>query len=385
MIPYGRQNVDQSDCDAVLEVLRSDFLTQGPMVPRFEQALAARVSAAHAVAVNSATSALHLACLALELGPGDRLWTVPNTFVASANCARYCGAEVDFVDIDPQTYNLSTSALASKLQEAERSGSLPKVLVAVHFAGQSCDMAAVRALTRSYGIRIIEDASHAVGGRYQGSEVGGCAHSDITVFSFHPVKIITTGEGGMALTNDARLASRMRRLRSHGITRDVDEMERRGEGAWYYEQVDLGFNYRMTDLQAALGLSQYRRLDEFLARRREIARRYQELLADVPLILPFQRPDTESAFHLYVVQIDPTRTSTSRAVVFARMRKAGVGVNVHYVPVHMQPYYVRRGFRVGQYPEAEKYYSRAITVPIHPLLSSSELDHVAAALRQALD
>lgn len=384
MIPYGRQDINQSDCDAVVEVLRSDFLTQGPMVPRFEQALAARVGASHAVAVNSATSALHIACLSLELGPGDRLWTVPNTFVASANCGRYCGAEVDFVDIDPRTYNLSTTALATKLAEAERSGSLPKVLVTVHFAGQSCDMAAIQALARRYGIKIIEDGSHAVGGRYQGGEIGSCAYSDITVFSFHPVKIITTGEGGMALTNDAQLATRMRRLRSHGITRDPDEMERHGEGAWYYEQFDLGLNYRMTDVQAALGLSQYERLDEFLRRRRETARKYDQLLADLPLTLPFQRPDTESAFHLYVVQIDPAGTSITRRVVFDGMRKAGVGVNVHYIPVHTHPYYLRRGFRLGQYPEAEKYYSRAMSIPMHAALSTSDIDYVAAALRQTL-
>jgi UDP-4-amino-4,6-dideoxy-N-acetyl-beta-L-altrosamine transaminase len=384
MIPYGRQHIDQSDCDAVVAVLRSDFLTQGPMVPRFEQALAARVGASFAVAVNSATSALHIACLALELGPGDRLWTVPNTFVASANCGRYCGAEVSFVDIDPRTYNLSPTALAASLAEAERTGTLPKVLVAVHFAGQSCEMEAIHAVARRYGIKIIEDASHAVGGRYRGREIGGCVYSDITVFSFHPVKVITTAEGGMALTNDAQLATRMRRLRSHGTTRDPDEMERRGEGAWYYEQLDLGLNYRMTDVQAALGLSQFQRLDEFLGRRREIVRRYDELLSGLALTLPFQHPETESAFHLYPVQIDPARSAVTRRVVFDRMRAAGVGVNVHYIPVHTQPYYARRGFRPGQYPQAERYYSQALSIPVHPGLSTSDITYVAAALRQAL-
>jgi UDP-4-amino-4,6-dideoxy-N-acetyl-beta-L-altrosamine transaminase len=384
MIPYGRQDISQSDVDAVVQVLRSDFLTQGPMVPRFEQAVAARVGASYAVAVNSATSALHVACLALDLRPGDRLWTVPNTFVASANCGRYCGAEVDFVDIDPRTYSLSTSALAAKLEEAERSGTLPKVLVPVHFAGQSCDMMGIHALAQRYGIRIIEDASHAIGGRYRGVAIGGCAYSDITVFSFHPVKIITTAEGGMALTNDRELAARMRRLRTHGITREPDQMEECDQGSWYYEQLDLGFNYRMTDVQAALGLSQHNRLDEFVTRRRKIARTYDERLADLPLILPFQHSDTESAFHLYAVQIDSGSTRIARRRVFERLRKAGIGVNVHYIPVHTQPYYRRRGFRLGQYPEAEKYYSRAISIPMYAALETSAIDRVTAALREAL-
>ena len=384
MIPYGRQDISQSDVDAVVQVLRSDFLTQGPMVPRFEQAVAARVGAAYAVAVNSATSALHVACLALDLRPGDRLWTVPNTFVASANCGRYCGADVDFVDIDPRTYNLSTSALAAKLEEAERSGTLPKVLVPVHFAGQSCDMMGIHALAQRYGIRIIEDASHAIGGCYRGAAIGGCAYSDITVFSFHPVKIITTAEGGMALTNDRELAARMRLLRTHGITREPDRMEGCDQGSWYYEQVDLGFNYRMTDVQAALGLSQQNRLDEFVSRRRKIARTYDERLAELPLVLPLQNCDTESAFHLYVVQIDSDSTLIARRTVFERLRKAGIGVNVHYIPVHTQPYYRRRGFRLGQYPQAEKYYSRAISIPMYAALEASAIDRVTAALRDAL-
>jgi UDP-4-amino-4,6-dideoxy-N-acetyl-beta-L-altrosamine transaminase len=384
MIPYGHQDISQSDVDAVVQVLRSNFLTQGPMVPRFEQAVAARVGATYAVAVNSATSALHLACLALDLKPGDRLWTVPNTFVASANCGRYCGADVDFVDIDPRTYNLSTSALAAKLEEAERSGTLPKVLVPVHFAGQSCDMSGIHALAQRYGIRIIEDASHAIGGRYRGAAIGGCAYSDITVFSFHPVKIITTGEGGMALTNDRELAARMRLLRTHGITREPDRMEGCDHGSWYYEQLDLGFNYRMTDFQAALGLSQHDRLDEFVARRRQIACAYDERLADLPLILPLQNCDTESAFHLYVVQVDSDSTLIARRTVFERLQKAGIGVNVHYIPVHTQPYYRRRGFRLGQFPEAERYYSRAISIPMYAALETSAIDRVTAALREAV-
>jgi UDP-4-amino-4,6-dideoxy-N-acetyl-beta-L-altrosamine transaminase len=383
LIPYGRQDVRQADVDAVARVLRSDFLTQGPAVPLFEQAVSARVGARYGVAVNSATSALHLACLALELGPKDRLWTVPNTFVASANCGRYCGAEVDFVDIDPRTYNLSTVALAAKLEQAERAGTLPKILVPVHFAGQSCDMKGVHILARRYGIKVIEDASHAIGGLYDGKPVGACTYSDVTVFSFHPVKIITTGEGGMAITNDEELAARMRLLRSHGITRESEQLEESAPGSWYYEQLELGFNYRMTDMQAALGLSQHQRLSEFIARRREIARIYDARLADLPLILPFQQSHGESAFHLYVVQVDPDRTPIERSKVFERLREAGIGVNVHYIPVHTQPYYRRRGFRLGQFPEAEKYYSRAISIPMYAALEAGAMEYVISSLREA--
>jgi UDP-4-amino-4,6-dideoxy-N-acetyl-beta-L-altrosamine transaminase len=385
VIPYARQDISQADIDAVVAVLRSDFLTQGPAVAEFEQAVSARTATRHAVAANSATSALHLACLALELGPGDRLWTVPNTYVASANCGRYCGAEVEFVDIDPRTYNISTDALASKLAAAERSGGLPKVLVAVHFAGQSCDMQGIHALAVRYGFRILEDASHAIGGRYRGGAVGSCAYSDITVFSFHPVKIITSGEGGMALTNDVELAARMRRLRTHGVTREPAVMRRTDEGAWYYEQVDLGFNYRMTDIQAALGLSQLQRIDEFLARRRQIAAVYDRRLADLPLILPFQHPDAESAFHLYAVQVDDEHTRLDRATLVERLRKLGVAVGVHYIPVHTQPYYQRQGFRQGQFPQAESYYSRAMSLPMYASLTAGEVDSVISALHRACD
>jgi UDP-4-amino-4,6-dideoxy-N-acetyl-beta-L-altrosamine transaminase len=385
MIPYARQDISQADIDAVVAVLRSDFLTQGPTIADFEQAVAARTSARHAVAANNATSALHIACLALGLGPSDRLWTVPNTYVASANCGRYCGAEVDFVDIDARTYNLSTDALAAKLAAAERSGTLPKVLVAVHFAGQSCDMQAIHALAVRYGFRILEDASHAIGGTYHGAAVGSCAYSDITVFSFHPVKIITSAEGGMALTNDAELAAHMRRLRTHGVTREPALLLRTDLGAWYYEQLDLGFNYRMTDIQAALGLSQLRRIDEFLARRRQIAATYDRRLADLPLILPFQHPDAESALHLYPVQIDDTRTRLDRATLIERLRKLGVAASVHYIPVHTQPYYQRRGFRQGQFPEAERYYSRALSLPLYASLSASDVDSVVSALHRACD
>jgi len=377
-IPYGRQAISAEDIDAVIGVLKSDFLTQGPAVPAFESTVAAHCGAAHAIAVNSATSALHLACLALDLGPGDRLWTSPNTFVASANCGRYCGAEVDFVDIEPATGNLSPQRLADKLQQADRAGRLPKVLVPVHFSGRSCAMNDIAPLARRYGVRIVEDASHAVGATYAGAPVGHCAHADITVFSFHAVKIVTTGEGGMLTTRDAGLAERLRRLRSHGITRDAARMTAPAEGAWYYEQIELGYNYRLTDIQAALGTSQMRRLGDFLARRRELATRYAAVLADKPLVLP--PPSDESAWHLYVVQVEARR----RRDVFDRMRAADIGVNVHYIPVHLQPYYRRLGFNPGDFPAAEAYYAGALTLPLHAGLADAQHDRVAAALSEAL-
>lgn len=383
MIPYGRQDISQADIDAVVEVLHSDFLTQGPAVPRFEQALAARVGAAHGVAVNSATSALHIACLALGLGPGDLLWTTPITFVASANCALYCGADVDFVDIDPKTYNLCPARLEEKLIEAERDGRLPKIVVPVHLCGQSCDMAAIGRLARKYGFRVIEDASHAVGGTYHDAPVGSCAHSDITVFSFHPVKIITTAEGGLALTNQADLAERMQLLRSHGITRDPALMTKAPDGAWYYQQVALGFNYRMTDVQAALGLSQFDRLDAFLARRHEIADRYDRLLADLPVVVPFRDPDIHSALHLYVIRV-PEVGGTARGPVFSHLRERGIGVNVHYIPVYHQPWYSALGHSANRFPEAEAYYREAISLPMFPELTDPQQDAVVAALAEAL-
>lgn len=379
-IPYGRQDVTTSDIAAVAEVLASDWLTQGPVVPRFEQALAESCGAAHAVAVNSATSALHLACLALGLGPGDWLWTSPITFLASANCGRYCGAQVDFVDIDPRTYNLSVEALARKLEQARAAKRLPKVVIPVHLAGQSCDMAAIRALGREYGFRIVEDASHAVGGRYQGRPVGDCRYSDIVVFSFHPVKIITSAEGGMAMTNDAQLAERMALLRSHGMTRDTARMTRAADGPWYYEQVDLGFNYRMTEVQAALGLSQLARLHDYVARRHALAARYDARLAGLPLTTPWQHPDTHSGLHLYIVRIAADR----RRAVFDRMRANDIGVNVHYIPVHTQPYYRQLGATTGSYPEAERYYAEAISLPMYAMLSEAQQDRVVDVLRGAL-
>lgn len=384
MIPYGRQDISQDDIDAVLGVLTSDFLTQGPMVPRFEQTVAQHVGAQHALAVNSATSALHLACLALGLGVGDRLWTSPVTFVASANCGLYCGADVDFVDIDPRTYNLCPLALERKLEKAEREDRLPKVLVAVHLCGQPCDMEAISALSKRYGFRVIEDASHAIGGKYQNGFIGNCQFSDITVFSFHPVKIITTAEGGMALTNDHELADRMTLLRSHGITRDPAEMTHPSDGPWYYQQIELGFNYRMTELQAALGVSQMERLDAFVARRHELARRYDDLLADLPLTTPWQHPDSYSGLHLYVIRLNLDQIERTHREVFEALRELGVGVNLHYIPVHTQPYYLRMGFKVGDFPESERYYSEAISLPMFHTLTESQQDEVVAALKKAL-
>jgi UDP-4-amino-4,6-dideoxy-N-acetyl-beta-L-altrosamine transaminase len=384
MIPYGRQDITQADVDAVVEVLRSDFLTQGPAVPKFEQAVAEHCGALHAVAVNSATSALHIACLALGLGPGDWLWTTPVTFVASANCGLYCGARVDFVDIDPRTYNLSVERLADKLAQAEKLGRLPKVLVPVHLCGQPCDMAALHALSLQYGFKVIEDASHAIGGRYRNEPIGNGHYSDITVFSFHPVKIVTTAEGGMAVTNDPELAHKMNLLRSHGITREPERMTHAPDGPWYYQQVGLGFNYRMTELQAALGVSQMTRLAAYVARRHAIAVRYDEALAALPLTTPWQHPDSHSGLHLYVVRLQLDRIGRSHREVFESMRAQGIGVNLHYIPVHTQPYYQQMGFRVGDFPQAERYYAEAISLPMYPGLMDAQQDEVVRALSKAL-
>ncbi len=382
MIPYGRQEITPQDIDAVVAVLRSDFLTQGPQVPRFEEKLAAYCGAAYAVAVNSATSALHIACLALSLGEGDWLWTTPNTFVASANCALYCGAQVDFVDIDPHSWNMCPQALEKKLAVAEKTGRLPKVVVPVHLCGTSCDMQAIHALGQRYGFKIIEDASHAIGARYRDEPVGNCRYSDITVFSFHPVKIVTTAEGGVTLTNHADLAEKMALLRSHGITRDPKLMSKASDGPWYYEQVDLGFNYRMTELHAVLGVSQMNRLDEYVARRHEIANRYDELLAGLPLRTQV-RADY-SALHLYVIRLNLDEMKKSHREVFVALRERGVGVNLHYIPVHTQPYYRAMGFAEGDFPEAERYYSEAISLPMYPGLAETDLLKVAGALKEAI-
>lgn len=382
MIPYGRQSLDQADIDAVVAVLQSDWLTQGPTIERFEQAIAERCQADFAVAVCNATAALHIACLAAGLAAGDRLWTTPNTFLASANCGRYCGAEVDFVDIDPLTWNLDTFALESKLEAAERDGTLPKVLVAVAFSGQSCDMRKIAELAERYGFTVIEDASHAVGASYAGRPVGCCEFAAMTVFSFHPVKIITSAEGGMILTNRVDLAERLQRLRSHGMTRDPQQMTEPSHGPWYYQQVELGFNYRITDLQAALGLSQLNKLDDFIERRRELAARYHRLLAYLPLTLPSAQPEAGSAWHLYVVRLQTDRINLSHRQVFEGLRAAGVGVNLHYIPVHLQPYYRDLGFAEGDFPQAERYYAEAISLPMFPLLSDEQQDYVIEQLRR---
>ena len=383
-LPYGRQSISEADIEAVVAVLRSDWLTQGPAVPAFEEAVASHCRTAHAVAVNSATSALHIACMALGVGAGDWVWTSPNTFVASANCARYCGADVDFVDIDPGTLNLCPLKLASKLAQARKAGRLPKVVIPVHFAGQSCDMAAMAELAKEYGFRIIEDASHAIGGRYQGEPVGCGRYSDITVLSFHPVKIITTAEGGMALTQNAELARAMRLARSHGITRDAEQFLQTPEGPWHYEQHALGFNYRMTDLQAALGLSQMQRLQSFVAVRQTLVTRYESLLAELPVRLQLKHASSESAHHLFVVRLDLERLKLSRAQVIAALKQRHIHVNVHYKPVHTQPYYQALGSKVGDFPEAERYAREAFSLPMYPTLSPADQDHVVASLKAVL-
>lgn len=381
MIPYGRQDISQDDIDAVVAVLRSEFITQGPAVELFERTVAAYCGVPHAVAVNSATSALHVACIALGLRPGDRLWTSPNTFLASANAGAYCGAEVDFVDIDPRTYNMSVEALRAKLERAAREGRLPRVVVPVHFAGQSCEMAPIGELARRYGFRVIEDASHAIGAAYRGAPVGRCDFADIAVFSFHPVKIVTSGEGGVATTRDPELAGRMRLVRSHGMTRDPAQMTRAPEGPWDYEQIALGYNYRITDIQAALGASQMKRISDFVARRREIAERYDREFEGLPLVRPWQHPDTASSWHLYVVLVDPDR----RRRAFEGLRAAGIGVNVHYIPVHTQPFYRERfGFAAGDFANAEAYYARAISLPMYAALTDAQQSQVVDAVRRVL-
>jgi UDP-4-amino-4,6-dideoxy-N-acetyl-beta-L-altrosamine transaminase len=383
MLPYARQNVSEEDIAAVAAVLRSDFLTQGPAVPRFEARVADLCGARHAVAVSSATAGLHLAALALGLGPGRTLWTSPNTFVASANCARYCGAGIDFVDVEADTGNLSVAALEEKLAAAKRAGRLPAALVPVHFAGLPCDLAEIAGLARSHGVAVVEDAAHALGATYRGGAIGDGRFSDCTVFSFHAVKTITTGEGGMILTNRDELATKLRRLRSHGITRHPAEMTAAPEGPWCYEQVDLGYHYRLTDLQAALGWSQLDRLPEFLRRRRELAARYDRLLAGLPVQLPARRADRDSGWHLYPIRIE-TGEGRDRATVFGAMRAAGVGVNVHYIPVHLQPYYRSLGFKAGDFPAAEARYAATLTLPLFFGMTDAQQDAVVAALRAAL-
>ena len=384
MIPYGRQDISEADIQAVVDVLRSDFLTQGPVIPAFENAVASYCGVEHAVAVNSATSALHIACLALGVGKGDIVWTTPITFVASANCALYCGAEVDFVDIDARTYNLSVEKLQEKLESAKKGGRLPKIIIPVHLCGQSCDMAVIFELSKQYGFKIIEDASHAIGSKYKNEPTGNCRFSDISVFSFHPVKIITTGEGGMALTNNPKYARSMQLLRSHGITRDQKEMTHESDGAWYYQQIALGLNYRMTDIQAALGLSQMTRLDEFVTKRHEIANRYNELLMGFPITLPWQHVDSYSALHLYVIRLQLDKINKTHKQVFEALRAANIGVNLHYIPIYQQPYYQQFGYAITDYPESEKYYAEAISLPMYSQLAHIQQEAVVKVLQKVI-
>lgn len=385
MIPYGKQEISQADIDAVIDVLHSDYLTQGPAVPAFEAALCGVTGARHSVVVNSATAALHLACRALDVGSGDLVWTSDITFTASANCALYCGASVDFVDIDPRTYNLSPTALEAKLKATRTAGKqLPRVVIPVHLCGQSCDMVAIHALSQDYGFSIIEDAAHAIGARYRDGPVGACRYSDISIFSFHPVKIITTGEGGAAMTNDAGLAQKMALLRSHGITREPALMTHEPDGPWYYQQIDLGFNYRMTDMQAALGLSQLQHLETWVAKRNRLAQRYDELLASLPVTVPWQHPDAYSARHLYVIRIAADAGATGHRRVFEALRAGGIGVNLHYIPLHTQPYFADTMGLSGKWPEADRYYSEAISLPLFHHMTEQQQDEVVRVLREAL-
>lgn len=377
MIPYGRQEITQSDIDAVTQVLQSDFLTQGPMVPKFEKLVANYCGVKYGVATNSATSVLHIACLALGLKEGDYLWTSPITFVASANCGLYCDAKVDFVDIDPETYNLSPQALEEKLIQAEKVNKLPKIIVAVHFAGQSCEMDKIYQLSQKYEFKIIEDASHAIGGKYKNQTIGSCKYSDITVFSFHPVKIITTAEGGMAVTNSNKLADKMLLLRSHGITRDTNLMTHKPDGGWYYQQIELGFNYRMNDIQAALGASQMDRIDEYIEKRHNIAKKYSTALNGYPVTSQLQSNHMFSAYHLYVIRVKESQHKK----IFSQLRNKSISVNLHYIPIYRQPYYERFGYNKSDYPNAENYYSQAITLPIYPTLSSSEQNKIIRTLK----
>lgn len=380
MIPYGKQDINQDDINAVIEVLKSDFLTQGPAIPAFENAIAKYCQAKFAVAVNSATSALHIACLALGVGKNDSVWTSPNSFVASSNCALYCGAKVDFVDIDVETGNMSVALLRMKLEEAQKNNALPKVVIPVHFAGQSCEMAEIAKLAKKYQFKIIEDASHAIGAKYQNSPVGNCLYSDICVFSFHPVKIITSAEGGMLTTQNKKLAEILKKLRSHGITNVKNELHDIDQGPWYYEQQSLGFNYRITDIQAALGLSQVSRLDQFVEARNKLVSLYGEYLPDGVTHLTL-KPECYSSYHLYVVQLDDAK---KRKAIVESLRKKDIFAHVHYIPIHLQPFYKNLGFNKGDYPNAEEYYSKAVTLPLHPNLTEKDINYITTTLRALL-
>lgn len=380
MIPYGKHLVDEDDIDAVVEVLRNQFLTQGQVVPQFEKALCDYTGAKHCVAVNSATSGLHVACLAAGVGQGDLVWTVPNSFVASANCALYCGAQVDFVDINPSTRNIDLDALDNKLQAAAEQNRLPKVLIVVHFSGLSCDMQRIQALTQAYSVILIEDAAHGLGGSHRGAKIGSCVHSDMAVLSFHPVKSITSAEGGAVLTNQSQLLQKMQLFAKHGVTKDAALYLGESHGPWYYQQLELGYNYRLSDMQAALGLSQLTKLDSFIQRRAEIAKVYDQALAHLPLKLPLVEPESQSAWHLYMVEL----TQHNRQSIYQQLHAKGVAVNVHYIPIHLQPYYQRLGFKEGDFPQSEHFYQNALTLPLFPSLSEKEQATVIQALEEVL-
>ena len=381
-IPYARQSIDYRDIFSVVKTLRSDYLTQGPKIKEFEDAIAEYCGAKYAVAVSSGTAALHIACLAAGLGKGDTLWTSPNTFVASANCALYCSAKPDFVDINSLTYNMDVDKLEAKLIKAAEADTLPKVVIPVHFTGQSCEMERINDLSKKYNFKIIEDACHALGGSYKNKKIGSCEFSDMAVFSFHPVKSLTTGEGGMILTDNEELYEKLLYLRTHGITRESQFMEGNPDGPWYYQQIDLGMNYRITDIQASLGISQLKRIDDFVSKRHELAQQYNKSLSGLPLVLPYLHPDNYSAFHLYVVRLKLDKTDKARKELFVFLREKGIGVNVHYIPVHTQPYYRSLGFDFGDFPLSEEYYESAVTLPLYPSMTMIEQDHVIDALKE---
>ncbi len=384
MIPYAKQSISEQDIEAVNEVLRSDFITQGPVISQFEEAVAKYCGAKFAIAVSHGTAALHLACLALEVRVGDIVWTSPNSFVASANCAIYCNAEVDFIDIDPDTYNICIDSLTLKLQQAEKDNRIPKVIIPVHFSGQPCDMKALKSLSKKYGFLIIEDAAHALGAEYTDQKVGSCAYSELTIFSFHPAKMITSGEGGMIMTNNPQLADKIKRLSTHGITRETGLMTEESHGGWYYQQLDLGYNYRITDIQAALGLSQLRCLDEFISKRKKLAERYNHQLQSLPLTMPWQNPEAQSSWHLYVIRLNLKQLKIDRKSVFEQLRQAGIGVHVHYIPIHTQPFYQERGFRQGDFPESESYYQEALTLPLFTDLTEEQVDFISHKISDIL-
>ena len=385
MIPYAKQDISDEDIDSVIEVLKSDFLTQGNKVPLFEDIISERVGAKYALAANSATSCLYLSCLSLGLSKEDILWTSPITYVASANCALYCGAEVDFVDIDPLTWNISVEILEEKLKTARKIKKVPKILVLVHLAGNPCDLQKVFDLSKEYGFSIIEDASHALGSKYSGEHIGSSVYSDISVFSFHPVKNITTGEGGMILTNNQKLSEKIHLYRSHGITRDTKKMINKEEGLWYYEQLLLGFNFRMSDIHAALGISQMNSLDKFISIRNELSQIYTEELKGLPLTIQRVRKEDLSAWHIFVIRLKLSELKLSRLEIYNSLRNKGIGVNVHYIPVHLHPFYKNLGFNKGDFPNSENYYDGAITIPMFTKLKKKEIKYVIQALKESID